>query len=192
MATRMSWLMYGLAKNYPVALPHNLMGCDFCTCPSKLCFQTVRALLLEHADVLHDTFGVDLTMDGSVAALPLVLPGYLPSLAGLPMLMLRLGTEVPWSEGSPPARDRAVCMELARWYAAPRPTSDDPAADAAAARADGDGEAAVATARARWAIEHALFPALRTGFWPSRQLAERGDVLQVADLPELYRIFERC
>ena len=48
------------------------------------------------------------------------------------------------------------------------------------------------SSQARWAIEHILFPALRTGFLPPMSLAEAGHVLQVADLPELYRIFERC
>jgi DNA mismatch repair protein MLH1 len=42
----------------------------------------------------------------------------------------------------------------------------------------------------RWQIEHVLFPAMRYMTAP-KKLLER-DVLQVASLPDLYRVFERC
>lgn len=44
----------------------------------------------------------------------------------------------------------------------------------------------------RWKVEHVVFKALRTLFSPPRGFSEDGSVLQVANLPDLYKVFERC
>jgi DNA mismatch repair protein MLH1 len=44
---------------------------------------------------------------------------------------------------------------------------------------------------ARWQIQHVLFPAMRKYFVPPKSLLDR-DVMQIANLPDLYRVFERC
>ena len=43
----------------------------------------------------------------------------------------------------------------------------------------------------RWQIQHVLFPAMAKYMRPPKSLLDR-DVVQVANLPELYRVFERC
>jgi DNA mismatch repair protein MLH1 len=43
----------------------------------------------------------------------------------------------------------------------------------------------------RWQIQHVLFPAMRKYFIAPKTLLDR-DVVQIANLPELYRVFERC
>lgn len=43
----------------------------------------------------------------------------------------------------------------------------------------------------RWQIQHVLFPAIRRYFSAPKNLLER-DVVQIASLPDLYRVFERC
>lgn len=43
----------------------------------------------------------------------------------------------------------------------------------------------------RWQIQHVLFPAMRKYFVPPKSLLDR-DVVQIANLPDLYRVFERC
>jgi DNA mismatch repair protein MLH1 len=43
----------------------------------------------------------------------------------------------------------------------------------------------------RWQIEHVLFPTIRKNLLAPKSLLER-DVVQVASLPDLYRVFERC
>lgn len=44
----------------------------------------------------------------------------------------------------------------------------------------------------RWIMEHVIFPALKTDFIPQRKMAEDGTILQISDLHELYKVFERC
>ena len=43
----------------------------------------------------------------------------------------------------------------------------------------------------RWQIQHILFPAMRRYVVAPKSLLDM-DVMQVADLPELYKVFERC
>ena len=43
----------------------------------------------------------------------------------------------------------------------------------------------------RWQIQHALFPAISRYLVAPKSLLDR-DVVQVANLPDLYRVFERC
>lgn len=43
----------------------------------------------------------------------------------------------------------------------------------------------------RWQIQHVLFPAAARYLAAPRSLLDR-DVVQVASLPDLYRVFERC
>lgn len=44
----------------------------------------------------------------------------------------------------------------------------------------------------RWQVEHLLFPTLRSDFVPPCSMATDGSVLQLADLHDLYKVFERC
>lgn len=48
-----------------------------------------------------------------------------------------------------------------------------------------------AEAAMRWQIQHLLFPTIAKYMVAPRTLLDR-DVVQVANLPDLYRVFERC
>jgi len=43
----------------------------------------------------------------------------------------------------------------------------------------------------RWQIQHVLFPAMRHYLQPPKSLLDR-DVVQIASLHDLYKVFERC
>ena len=44
----------------------------------------------------------------------------------------------------------------------------------------------------KWTVEHVLFPVLRSGLVPPKRFADDGTLLQIANLPDLYKVFERC
>lgn len=44
----------------------------------------------------------------------------------------------------------------------------------------------------KWVIEHVIYAALRKNFLPPKIFAEDATVLQIAKLPDLYKVFERC
>ncbi len=125
--------------------------------------------------MLVDYFSLTISPDGHVESLPLLLRGYTPNLDNLPGFLMRLGPQVNWTS-------EAECFdtflrELAYFYI-PIPTvSEDPESETYKAE--------------RWQIEHILFPAIRRYLVPPKSLLDR-DVVQVANLPDLYKVFERC
>lgn len=54
---------------------------------------------------------------------------------------------------------------------------------------DGTQEAQVQAVK--WQIQHVIFPAMAKYLVAPKSLLDR-DVIQVANLPDLYRVFERC
>jgi len=147
--------------------------------------------------MLSEYFCLTITDEGLVQTLPLILRGYTPNLDKLPLLLMRLGPQVKPSD--PPPRmttdlllcsqvdwtdeDRcfeSILRELAYFYV-PGPLDGTPATP----------EGTEESKAERWQIEHVLFPAMRKYLVPPKSLLER-DVVQVASLPDLYRVFERC
>ena len=41
-------------------------------------------------------------------------------------------------------------------------------------------------------MEHVIFPALKSDLVAPHSMADDGSILQIADLKELYKVFERC
>ncbi|XP_067147394.1 DNA mismatch repair protein Mlh1 isoform X2 [Apteryx mantelli] len=44
----------------------------------------------------------------------------------------------------------------------------------------------------KWTVEHIVYKAFRTHLLPPKHLTEDGSILQLANLPDLYKVFERC
>lgn len=43
-----------------------------------------------------------------------------------------------------------------------------------------------------WKQEHVIFPAIRRNFLPPTSFVSNGVILQIANLSDLYKVFERC
>jgi DNA mismatch repair protein MLH1 len=146
----------------------------------------VSAQLIERRDMLLEYFSLEISEDGHVISIPLLLKGYTPSLAKLPRFLLRLGPHVNWT-------DEKECFatflrELASFYvpeqlpASPGPEDSEEGLDA---------EIKSRRDVVRRAVEHVLFPAFRARLIATKSLM-KGGVLEVANLKGLYRVFERC
>lgn len=161
----------------------------------------VTSQLIDKRAMLVEYFNLDISSDGELLSLPLLLKGYTPSLAKLPRFLMRLGPCVNWEEEY--ECFHSFLRELASFYTPeqlpPAPVSR-PAKDAADdAPKDGndngdgglvDAETAARRADMERVLEHVLFPAFR-----SRLVATKGllkGVVEVANLKGLYRVFERC
>jgi len=74
--------------------------------------------LADHADILEEYFGIRMeTQDNQVllTGLPILLGGHAPEPHGLAIFLLRLATQVEWTEEKPCFQ--GVCRELGHYYA---------------------------------------------------------------------------
>ncbi|KAF9068865.1 histidine kinase-like ATPase [Rhodocollybia butyracea] len=134
--------------------------------------QSKRAMLAEY-------FSLTISKDGLVESLPLLLRDYTPNLDKLPLFLMRLGPQVNWTSES--ECFELFLRELAYFYV-PGPILGDISlldAESAGGKAE------------RWQIQHILFPAMRRYLAAPKSLLDV-DVVQVASLPDLYKVFERC
>ena len=152
--------------------------------------EAVTAQLIGRREMLLEYFSMDISVDGMLHALPLLLRDYTPSLAKLPRFLMRLGPYVNWE-------DEQGCFdtflrELASFYAPEQlPELDEVKAGEMEAV---DPNELDRTKRRREALarslEHVLFPAFK-----ARLIATKGllnGVVEVANLKGLYKVFERC
>ncbi|KAJ5952217.1 uncharacterized protein N7479_010630 [Penicillium vulpinum] len=159
--------------------------------------EMIARTLVERREMLDEYFSLQISADGDLVAIPLLLKGYLPALAKLPRFLLRLGPFVDW--GSEEGCFRTFLRELAAFYTPEQlPVPSKAGAQEALGESAGQGsgvgdeDAFIAARRVQMArmLEYAVFPALRARLVATSRLL-RG-VVEVADLKGLYRVFERC
>ncbi|KAL6238632.1 hypothetical protein BDW75DRAFT_15371 [Aspergillus navahoensis] len=160
----------------------------------------VAKTLIDRREMLSEYFSIQISDDGHLLTLPLLLKGYVPCLGKLPRFLLRLGPYVDWT--SEEECFRTFLTELAAFYTPeqlPRlPPSTATGAESRVSQGGFDAGGAdaenefVSKRRVQMArmLEHVVFPALRARLVATTRLL-RGAV-EVADLKGLYRVFERC
>jgi len=99
----------------------------------------------------------------------MLLNGYIPSMQGLALFVLRASSEVDWNEEE--AFFKTFSFELACFYSVRSEYF----------KHQNEKES-------NEMIEHVLFPAARKHLHPSKE----ENFLQLANLHELYKVFERC
>lgn len=154
---------------------------------------SVKKLLISKAALLGEYFSIEITPEGDLCSIPILIKGYTPSLAKLPSFLLRLGPHVNWEEEK--ACFQALLRELASFYV----PESLPLPPLALIEADGKGKAksveedpeiALRRKKLRKAIEHVIFPACKARLVATNGLLK--GVMEVANLKGLYRVFERC
>ena len=138
--------------------------------------------VMSRKDMLAEYFSIDISAEGELLGIPLMLKAYMPSLGKLPNFLLRLGPHVDWTDEK--GCFQSFLRELASFYV-PEALPPEPT--------DGSHEDKEIAKRRRELgkmIELVLFPAFK-----ARLVATRGmlkGVVEVANLKGLYRVFERC
>uniref|UniRef100_H3D6E2 DNA mismatch repair protein MLH1 n=1 Tax=Tetraodon nigroviridis TaxID=99883 RepID=H3D6E2_TETNG len=149
--------------------------------PKEGLAQYIVDFLKRKSEMLKDYFSMEIDQEGNLTGLPLLLDKYTPVMEGLPMFVLRLATEVNWDNEKECFRD--FSRECSMFYSIRKEyiLEAEP------------GEKQEAEANSwRWKVEHVIFKAFRTLFSPLKKFSEDGTVLQIANLPDLYKVFERC
>ncbi|KAJ7889722.1 histidine kinase-like ATPase [Mycena leptocephala] len=136
--------------------------------------------LMARRDMLAEYFSFNITPTGLIESLPLLLRDYTPNLDKLPSLLMRLGPQVDWN--SEMECFESFLRELAYFYV-PGPLCSTAESETEEEQAQDKAE--------RWQIQHIVFPSLRRYITAPKSLLDR-DVVQIASLPDLYKVFERC
>lgn len=154
--------------------------------PASVIAKEITQLLISRREMLVEYFSMSVSEQGVLETLPLMLKGYIPNLDKLPGFLLRLGTEVDWEEEK--GCFEGFARELA-WFYALEPPFISEEGDGGNTKQDND---STEMKKYYWTVEHLICPALKSSFIASEKFVESGDVLQVANLPDLYKVFERC
>ncbi|KAG0332523.1 DNA mismatch repair protein [Podila horticola] len=160
---------------------------------------TVTNMLVSRREMLREYFSLCITEDGLLSAIPLMIKGYIPNMEKLPDLLWRLGSEVNWMV----EKDcfQTLCRELAIFYSTQpeRVEEEDEEQDVdfeeegAHHPASSKSVQSIRDARFQHMVSTVIFPALKKHFVPPKTLIERsGIVVQVAQVKDLYKVFERC
>ncbi|KXL50036.1 hypothetical protein M433DRAFT_134448 [Acidomyces richmondensis BFW] len=142
----------------------------------------VQNQLVSRRDMLAEYFSLEISEEGELLTLPLMLKGYMPSLGKLPDFLLRLGPHVDWNHEK--GCFQTFLRELASFYVpevlptAPVKGESEPP------------ELAARRTELHQAIENTLFPAFKARLVATKCLLK--GVIEVANLKGLYRVFERC
>ncbi|XP_067929049.1 DNA mismatch repair protein Mlh1-like [Watersipora subatra] len=136
--------------------------------------------LLAKAAMLSEYFSLEIDKEGNLCTLPLLLDGYIPELERVPLFLVRLVTEVNWEDEKNCFKD--ICTETSMFYAMQKEILPIPKSQ----RVTGEEQ--------EWkkCVENVLFPAMRRSLLPSEERAKDGSFLEIASLPNLYKVFERC
>ncbi|NXF92626.1 MLH1 protein, partial [Eubucco bourcierii] len=154
--------------------------------PKEGLAEYIVEFLKKKTEMLKDYFSLEIDEEGNLIGLPLLIENYVPPLEGLPMFILRLATEVNWDEEK--ECFESLSKELSMFYSLRKQYIIDEANPTSSQNEEADS----GSTTWKWTVEHVLYKAFRTYLLPPKHFAEDGNILQLANLPDLYKVFERC
>ncbi|CAE6466175.1 unnamed protein product [Rhizoctonia solani] len=146
-------------------------------------------ILTSRREMLEEYFGIQISEDGLVQSLPLLLPGYTPNIDLLPRFLMHLGPRVDW-KSEKNCFDTAF-REIARFYVPKPPLDLEQGQDQGDGEQTSNEEREAAAKAMVWQNTHVIFPAVQKYLVAPKKLIDK-DIAQIANLPDLYRVFERC
>ncbi|XP_053324252.1 DNA mismatch repair protein Mlh1 [Spea bombifrons] len=151
--------------------------------PKEGLAEYIVQFLQKKCEMLKDYFSLELDEKGNLTGLPLLIDNYIPPLEGLPMFILRLATEVNWDDEKECfesfSKECSLFYSLRKQFILEESACEEKSAE-------------ITSPSWKWTTEHILYKAFRTHLLPPKPFAEDGSILQLANLPDLYKVFERC
>lgn len=154
--------------------------------PKEGLAEYIVEFLKKKAEMLADYFSLEIDEEGNLVGLPLLIDNYVPPLEGLPIFILRLATEVNWDEEKECfeslSKECAMFYSIRKQYISEESTLSGQQSEAPGSTPN----------PWKWTVEHVIYKAFRSYLLPPRCFTEDGNILQLANLPDLYKVFERC
>lgn len=154
-----------------------LIGFDMKECaweetdgPKALLAEQVKNVLMDQRELLAEYFNIKINLEGGLETLPSLIQSFMPLLSRLPLLIIRLATEVNFDDEK--ECFKAICQELAAYYSMFSLLSSQ----------DED----------QLLAETIIYPEIRKSLQPPKKFMNDGTFLKLTSLPELYKVFERC
>lgn len=135
--------------------------------------------------MLKEYFSLEISQNGLLLSLPLLLTNYLPDFTYLPSFLYHLGVKVTWEEETLCFND--IIHGLATFYSLHPQYFDETTSDVPSQISGCSTQIDYQNL-----IQYVIFPAFRSNFYPSTRHADDGTIIQIACLPDLYKVFERC
>ncbi|VDM95082.1 unnamed protein product [Thelazia callipaeda] len=135
-------------------------------------------IIVENREMLDDYFCLSVTDNGYIDSIPSLINGFIPQLESLPQLIMTLVNDVTWDDEQ--TCFERICWALAEFFCLKKRFCD------------GNKSSVFANEEQSWknVYQDILFPALKTNFLPPQNLA--ASLRRIADLHDLYKVFERC
>ncbi|CAE6465018.1 unnamed protein product [Rhizoctonia solani] len=139
--------------------------------PKKIGDKIVR-ILIDRREMLDEYFGIQISEDGLVQCLPLLLPGYTPNIDLLPIFLMHLGPRVDWK--SEKNCFETVFREIARFYIPKPPLDLGPGKGPSEESEETPNEERDAAAKAMaWQNTHIIFPAIQKYLVAPKKLIDK-------------------
>ncbi|GFS07041.1 DNA mismatch repair protein Mlh1 [Elysia marginata] len=151
----------------------------------------VVTFLSSKADMLQDYFSLEVE-DCNLLTIPMLLENYIPPLDELPMYILRLATEVNWETEK--ECFFTFLQETAGFYAMKKSflSLGDVQKDMETDASEEEGATQSQNQDWKWTVEHVIYPSIKQMLLPPSKTENDRSLIQLANLPNLYKVFERC
>ncbi|KAK9480949.1 histidine kinase-like ATPase [Lipomyces japonicus] len=148
----------------------------------------IKDQLVEMRDMLVEYFSMEISEQGDLISIPLLMKGYNPSLSKLPQFLYRLGAKVHWEEEK--SCFKSFLHELAVYYVPESIPIDLPQSAGSQEKDEYDQILETRRQELKRSLESTIFPAVKRRLVATSSLLS--GVIEIANLPGLYKIFERC
>ncbi|KAK7680970.1 hypothetical protein QCA50_016023 [Cerrena zonata] len=186
------FMNYGVYQLTEPVLIEDILGPIYKHHGDLVPIQNIKEKFIEMREMFKEYFeiGLEINEDDQLilVSLPLIMRDIIPSLSKLPFFIYRLGSSENINFQDEKLTFQSILKEIALLYIPESISSDDDNFETNANELKSLNNNKRDQLNNQ--LEHLVFPMIKRRFLATKNLLR--DVVQIADLPGLYRVFERC